>query len=96
MGVTRARVYQLLEDCARVMDVRWPDGKTQLARLVPQIPDRSSAGRRSQAVAGDGRIVLSRQARDWSTTSRPSNWFTPDQPHGLPDGVVQRGRVVWA
>ena len=33
MGVTRARVYQLLEDCARVMDVRWPNGKTQLARL---------------------------------------------------------------
>ncbi len=34
MGVTRARVYQLLEDCARVMEVRWPDGKAQLARLV--------------------------------------------------------------
>jgi hypothetical protein len=33
MGVTRARVYQLLEDCARVMDVRWPNGKTLLARL---------------------------------------------------------------
>ncbi len=33
MGVTRARVYQLLEDCARVMEVRWPEGKAQLARL---------------------------------------------------------------
>lgn len=26
MGLTRARVYQLLEDCAKVMDVRWPEG----------------------------------------------------------------------
>ncbi len=33
MGVTRARVYQLLEDCARVMEVRWPEGKQLLAQL---------------------------------------------------------------
>lgn len=30
MGVTRARVYQLLEECGRVMLVRWPEGKRQL------------------------------------------------------------------
>ncbi len=33
MGVTRARVYQLLEDCGKVMVVRWPEGKGQLALL---------------------------------------------------------------
>lgn len=33
MGVTRARVYQLLEDCSRIMDVRWPEGKQLLASL---------------------------------------------------------------
>jgi hypothetical protein len=33
MGVTRARVYQLLEDCGRVMEVRWPEGKQLLAQL---------------------------------------------------------------
>ncbi len=33
MGVTRARVYQLLEDCSRVMEVRWPEGKPLLAQL---------------------------------------------------------------
>jgi hypothetical protein len=37
MGVTRARVYQLLEDCARVMDVRWPEGKTLLGKLMHKI-----------------------------------------------------------
>lgn len=26
LGVTRARVYQLLEDCSRIMAVRWPNG----------------------------------------------------------------------
>ena len=33
MGVTRARVYQLLEDCSRVMEVRWPEGHQLLAQL---------------------------------------------------------------
>jgi hypothetical protein len=34
MGVTRARVYQLLEDCSKVMDVRWPEGRWLLAPLT--------------------------------------------------------------
>jgi hypothetical protein len=34
LGVTRARVYQLLEDCAKVMDVRWPEGRWMLAPLT--------------------------------------------------------------
>ena len=34
IGVTRARVYQLLEDCAKVMDVRWPEGRWILAPLT--------------------------------------------------------------
>ena len=33
MGVTRARVYQLLEDCSKVIDVRWPDGAIKYDRL---------------------------------------------------------------
>lgn len=33
LGVTRARVYQLLEDCAMVMAVRWPEGGYQLRSL---------------------------------------------------------------
>ena len=41
MGVTRARVYQLLEDCSRVMAVRWPEGQQLLAHLDAK---RHSAG----------------------------------------------------
>lgn len=34
MGVTRARIYQLLDDCSKVFDVRWPEGKMQLDALA--------------------------------------------------------------
>ena len=34
IGVTRARVYQLLEDCGKVMDVRWPEGPWLFAPLA--------------------------------------------------------------
>ncbi|MFV2066426.1 MAG: hypothetical protein ACC645_05560 [Pirellulales bacterium] len=37
MGVTRARVYQLLEDCSKVMAVRWPEGEHLLAALADRL-----------------------------------------------------------
>jgi hypothetical protein len=30
LGLTRARIYQLLEDCHRTMSIRWPEGKRHL------------------------------------------------------------------
>jgi len=33
LGVTRARVYQLLDDCSKLFDVRWPCGRLWLERL---------------------------------------------------------------
>ncbi len=33
MGVTRARIYQLLEDCSKVIGVRWPEGAAKFARI---------------------------------------------------------------
>ena len=33
LGVTRARVYQLLDDCSKAIQVRWPAGERQLGRL---------------------------------------------------------------
>lgn len=33
LGVTRARIYQLLEECHHVMSVRWPAGKRQIDEL---------------------------------------------------------------
>ena len=37
MGVTRARVYQLLDDCHKVVEVRWPQGKQQLDQLTGKL-----------------------------------------------------------
>jgi hypothetical protein len=37
MGVTRARVYQLLEDCSHVLQVRWPEGQHTLAQLAAKL-----------------------------------------------------------
>ncbi len=39
MGITRARVYQLLEDCGKIMEVRWPEGRW----LVKQLADKFAA-----------------------------------------------------
>jgi hypothetical protein len=39
LGVTRARVYQLLDGCAAVMTVRWPEGRSLLQLLSQQVTD---------------------------------------------------------
>lgn len=39
LKVTRARIYQLLEDCAQVMAVRWPEGRWM---LVPKESDHET------------------------------------------------------
>ena len=31
LNVTRARIYQLLEMCSKIMDVRWPEGRVALS-----------------------------------------------------------------
>jgi hypothetical protein len=37
LGVTRARIYQLLEECDRVMSVRWPEGRRQFQELYARM-----------------------------------------------------------
>jgi hypothetical protein len=34
MGVTRARVYQLLEECQQALAIRWPNGRSLLTMLI--------------------------------------------------------------
>ncbi len=34
LGLTRARIYQLLESCARVMEVRWPEGRRLMETVL--------------------------------------------------------------
>jgi hypothetical protein len=37
LGVTRARVYQLLDECQHVMSVRWPEGRRLFADLLARL-----------------------------------------------------------
>ena len=42
LGVTRARIYQLLETCGGVMRVRWPAGRWMFKLLIQKIQSRAS------------------------------------------------------
>jgi hypothetical protein len=44
LGVTRARIYQLLEECERVMTVRWPQGRRYFSELHARL-ERDPHGR---------------------------------------------------
>lgn len=44
MGITRARVYQLLEECNKVMNVRWPEGQSLLVLLRDKLVDLGVGG----------------------------------------------------
>ncbi|HEY2759920.1 MAG TPA: hypothetical protein VGI75_04235, partial [Pirellulales bacterium] len=44
LGVTRARVYQLLEQCAMAMEVRWPEGRSQLIALREKVKNELTDG----------------------------------------------------
>jgi hypothetical protein len=50
MGVTRARVYQLLEECAEVMGVRWPEGHAKLLALQSRLEASKNDGRTVELV----------------------------------------------
>ena len=63
MGVTRARVYQLLDDCSKVMNVRWPEGQMLLRQLGEVDSPRGRFGRNVAAVRRDGGVVLSAEVR---------------------------------
>ena len=51
LGITRARVYQLLEDCGRIMEVRWPEGRWLVKQLVDKFSAESTAARDLQQFA---------------------------------------------
>jgi hypothetical protein len=37
LQMTRARVYQLLSDCVKMMEVRWPEGRSSFSRLMRRL-----------------------------------------------------------
>jgi len=52
LGVTRARVYQLLEECNRVMLVRWPEGRRQLDDFAQWLDETFAPAECANLLAG--------------------------------------------
>ena len=65
MGLTRARVYQLLNEINDIMAVRWPNGRHQMYELREKLVSESKRNglpARLAAVLRRHRVVLSRQS----------------------------------
>jgi hypothetical protein len=52
LGVTRARVYQLYDECYKIMSVRWPEGRIKLRLFEDRIrvPQDASAAQTCSAI----------------------------------------------
>jgi hypothetical protein len=57
LGVTRARVYQMLEECHNVMSIRWPDGRRQLDEFAQWL-DENYASAEAANLIGSLRELL--------------------------------------
>lgn len=67
LGVTRARVYQLLESCGKIMEVRWPEGGIALSYYADKFRGAGVDSRAAQLFCA---------TRDLFYPTRPANWDT--------------------
>lgn len=51
LGVTRARVYQMLEECHNIMSIRWPDGRRQLDEFGEWLDDTYASAEAANLLA---------------------------------------------
>jgi hypothetical protein len=51
LGVTRARVYQMLEECNNVMTIRWPDGRRQLDEFAQWLDESYASAEAANLLA---------------------------------------------
>jgi len=70
MRLTRARIYQLLEDASTVVDVRWPRGKGMMRELMDRITSDNSD-------SAEGRFLRTVAETFFPTEFRPVPTTTP-------------------
>ena len=96
MGLTRARVYQLLNEINDIMAVRWPNGRHQMyelrEKLVAESKQMDSAAR-SPAVLCGHRVVLSRQP---PRRGRPAGTFLGEEDEDERTKSWSRRRNTWS
>jgi hypothetical protein len=51
LGVTRARVYQMLEECHNVMSIRWPDGRRELDHFAQWLDENYASAEAANLLA---------------------------------------------
>jgi len=64
LGVTRARVYQLLDTCYDLMQVRWPEGRWLLQLLGQLVADRSYDEEAAQLLETLGKLLYPLRVRE--------------------------------
>ena len=79
MGLTRARVYQLLNEINDIMTVRWPTGRHQVARAAREVPGRSGRAGRTRPICGSSTRPSSCSIPA-AAAARPARWNRPSTP----------------
>lgn len=64
LGVTRARVYQLLEDCQKIMAVRWPEGRMVLEALCEKVGERPADAEAHKLLAATRDLFYATKAEE--------------------------------
>jgi hypothetical protein len=63
LELTRVRVYQLLEMCARVMQIRWPEGRWQLEALAAKCASLPPRDERFRLIRDVRTLMFARRSR---------------------------------
>ncbi|MCA9217323.1 MAG: hypothetical protein KDB27_29845 [Planctomycetales bacterium] len=95
LGVTRARIYQLLDDCTKVMQVRWPEGKMQFDQLTSALSQRTDDSQSLSLFYGVRELCYPEKSRSPQTeTGRTFFTHTAEdsipQPHVAPPSQQPR------
>ncbi|MCA9198039.1 MAG: hypothetical protein KDA87_10890 [Planctomycetales bacterium] len=86
LGVTRARVYQLLEDCGKVISIRWPEGRQRLELLTAKFAALESDNERLALFFGMRELFfpekssISRPTKSADTRSAEKNAVASESP----------------
>jgi len=76
LSVTRARIYQLLEECQKIMQVRWPEGKVFLKTLCDKIEDRPGEAEALQLLTATRDLLFAARSEEEDSTGNDAELVT--------------------
>lgn len=81
LGVTRARVYQMLEECHDVMAIRWPDGRRQLDEFAQWLDENYATAESANLLASFRELLYPLK---FDSVAEHLHAEEPEQPAGSP------------